>query len=58
VGLLCKLKERGFTLDRSMPGYPAELVDTGFPTLVTMAPGRLRGMTPDAPYIHGVAAGD
>jgi gamma-glutamyltranspeptidase len=58
AGLLCELEERGFTLERSMPGYPAGFVDTGFPTLVTMSPGRLRGMTPDASYVHGVAAGD
>lgn len=57
-GLLCQLQERGFTLERSMPGYPAGFVDTGFPTLVTMALGRLHGITPDAPYIHGLAAGD
>jgi gamma-glutamyltranspeptidase/glutathione hydrolase len=56
--LLCTLKRRGFTLDRSMPGMPAGYVDTGFPTLVTIAPGRLHGMTPDMSYIHGVAAGD
>jgi gamma-glutamyltranspeptidase/glutathione hydrolase len=58
AGLLCQLQERGFTLERSMPGYPAGFVDTGFPTLVTMSPGRIQGMTPDAPHIHGVAAGE
>jgi len=57
-GLLCQLRERGFTLERSMPGYPAGFVDTGFPTLVTMAAGRIHGMTPDAPYVHGLASGD
>ena len=30
----------------------------GFPTLVTIAPGRLHGMTPDMSYIEGAAAGD
>jgi hypothetical protein len=58
TGLLCQLKTRGFTLARSTPGVRGGYVDTGFPTLVTIAPGRLRGMTPDAPFIHGVAAGD
>jgi hypothetical protein len=56
--LLCALKQRGFRLERSMPGLPPGFVDTGFPTLVTIAPGRLHGMTPDMSYIHGVAAGD
>ncbi|MDB5215456.1 MAG: ggtA [Myxococcaceae bacterium] len=56
--LLCALKQRGFGLERSMPGMPVGLVDTGFPTLVTIAPGRLHGMTPDMSYIEGVAAGD
>ncbi|MFO0734841.1 MAG: gamma-glutamyltransferase [Labilithrix sp.] len=56
--LLCALQQRGFRLERSMPGLPAGFVDTGFPTLVTIAPGRLHGMTPDMSYIHGVAAGD
>jgi gamma-glutamyltranspeptidase/glutathione hydrolase len=56
--LLCALKQRGFVLERSMPGLPAGYVDTGFPTLVTIAPGRLHGMTPDMSYIEGVAAGD
>lgn len=56
--LLCAIQERGFRLERSMPGLPPGFVDTGFPTLVTIAPGRLRGMTPDMSYIHGVAAGD
>jgi hypothetical protein len=50
--------QRGFRLERSMPGLPAGYVDTGFPTLVTIAPRRLHGMTPDMSYIHGVAAGD
>jgi gamma-glutamyltranspeptidase/glutathione hydrolase len=56
--LLCTLQQRGFRLERAMPGLPVGFVDTGFPTLVTIAPGRLRGMTPDMSYIHGVAAGD
>jgi gamma-glutamyltranspeptidase/glutathione hydrolase len=56
--LLCMLRQRGFELRRSMPGYPAGFVDTGFPTLVTVKPGRIEGMTPDAPYIDGLAAGD
>ena len=56
--LLCVLKQRGLVLERSMPGLPPGYVDTGFPTLVTIAPGRLEGMTPDMSYIHGVAAGD
>jgi len=56
--LLCALQQRGFRLERSMPGLPPGFVDTGFPTLVTIAPGRLHGMTPDMSYIHGVAAGD
>ncbi len=56
--LLCELKQRGFHLDRSMPGLPAGYVDTGFPTLVTIAPGRLEAMTPEMSWIHGVAAGD
>ena len=58
TAILCTLKQRGFTLTRSMPYLPPGLVDTGFPTLVTIAPGRLHGMTPDMPYIEGVAAGD
>lgn len=56
--LLCQLQARGFTLERSMPGSRAGFVDTGFPTLVTIAPGHLHGMTPDAPFVHGLAAGD
>lgn len=56
--ILCALKQRGFTLTRSMPYMPPGMVDTGFPTLVTIAPGRLRGMTPEMSYIEGVAAGD
>jgi gamma-glutamyltranspeptidase/glutathione hydrolase len=56
--LLCTLKQRGFVLERASPGFPAGVVDTGFPTLVTIAPGRLHGMTPDMSYIEGVAAGD
>jgi gamma-glutamyltranspeptidase / glutathione hydrolase len=56
--LLCQLQARGFTLERSMPGARPGFVDTGFPTLVTMAPGHLHGMTPDAPFVHGLAAGD
>jgi gamma-glutamyltranspeptidase/glutathione hydrolase len=56
--LLCTSKKRGFTLSRSMPGAPAGFVDTGFPTLVTIAKGLLHGMTPDPSHIEGVAAGD
>lgn len=56
--LLCTLQQRGFRLERSMPGMPPGFVDTGFPTLVTIAPGQLHGMTPDMSYISGVAAGD
>lgn len=56
--LLCALQQRGFQLERSMPGLPPGFVDTGFPTLVTIAPGRLNGMTPDMSFIQGVAAGD
>ncbi len=56
--ILCTLKQRGFTLTRSMPYMPPGMVDTGFPTLVTIASGRLRGMTPEMSYIEGVAAGD
>ena len=56
--LLCALKHRGFVLERASPGMPVGFVDTGFPTLVTIAPGRLQGMTPDMSYINGVAAGD
>jgi hypothetical protein len=54
--LLCTMKGRGFTLDRSIPGYPAGIVDTGFPTLVIKTPTSLHGMTPE--LMHGVAAGD
>jgi hypothetical protein len=32
--LLCMLKQRGFILERASLGFPAGLVDTGFPTLV------------------------
>ena len=56
--ILCTLKQRGFALTRAMPYMPPGMVDTGFPTLVTLAPGRLRGMTPEMSYIEGVAAGD
>ena len=56
--LLCELKRRGFHLSRSMPGLPAGFVDTGFPTLVTMSPGKIQGMTPEVSFIHGIAAGD
>ena len=56
--LLCQLEARGITLERSTPGARAGFVDTGFPTLVTMTPGHLHGMTPDAPFVHGLAAGD
>lgn len=56
--LLCALEQRGFGLERKMPGLPAGYVDTGFPTLVTIAPGRLHGMTPEMSYINGIAAGD
>ena len=56
--LLCTLKQRGFPLTRSMPGAPAGFVDTGFPTLVTIAPGRIEGMPPDPSHIEGLAAGD
>lgn len=56
--LLCALKERGFGLERSMPGMPPGYVDTGFPTLVLVRGGELHGMTPDMSYIEGVAAGD
>lgn len=55
--LLCTLKQRGFTLERSMPGVPG-WVDTGFPTLVTIAPGTIHGMPPDPAHIEGLAAGD
>lgn len=41
-----------------MPGYPAGFVDTGFPTLVTIQEGHLEGITPEAPFIHGLAAGE
>jgi hypothetical protein len=58
VALLCTMKERGFLLERSMPGQATGFVDTGLPTLVTMGQGRLVGMTPDAPFISGLAAGD
>jgi hypothetical protein len=54
--LLCAMKNRGISLERSIPGYPPGIVDTGFPTLVTIAPGKLTGMTPE--LIQGVAAGD
>jgi gamma-glutamyltranspeptidase len=54
--LLCTLASRGIALRRSMPGYPPGIVDTGFPTIVTIAPGALRGMTPE--LMNGVAAGD
>jgi len=42
----------------STSGRPPGFIDTGFPTLVTIAPGRLHGMTPDMSFIRGVAAGD
>jgi gamma-glutamyltranspeptidase/glutathione hydrolase len=58
AALLCTMKERGFGLSRSMPGYPAGFVDTGFPTLVTFDNGAIHGMPPDAPFIHGSARGD
>jgi gamma-glutamyltranspeptidase / glutathione hydrolase len=62
AGLLCELSKRGFGLERSMRNYPRGFVDTGFPTLVTIAgaggTGRLHGMTPDAPYVQGRVAGD
>ena len=54
--LLCTMKSRGFTLERSMLGVSPGIVDTGFPTLVTIAPGTLRGMTPE--LVDGVAAGE
>ena len=58
--LLCTLKKRGFMLERSMPGYPPGIVDTGFPTLVTIArtetETEIEGMTPE--LMSGVAAGD
>ncbi len=56
AALLCTMKGKGFTLVRSMPGYPPGIVDTGFPTLVTISPGALRGMTPE--LVDGVAAAD
>lgn len=56
AALLCSVKQRGFFLDRAMPGFPPGVVDTGFPTLVTMAPGAIHGMTPER--MKGVAAGD
>lgn len=56
--LLCEMKARGLHLERRSGGLPPGLVDTGFPTLVTIAPGRLHGMTPDMPHINGVTAGD
>jgi gamma-glutamyltranspeptidase/glutathione hydrolase len=58
AALACELHKRGFTLERSMAHAPKGFVDTGFPTLVTIAPGKLQGMTPDAAHVHGVAAGD
>lgn len=45
--LLCTMKRRGFHLERSIEGYPAGIVDTGFPTLVTMGPNGIEGMTPE-----------
>jgi gamma-glutamyltranspeptidase / glutathione hydrolase len=54
--LLCALKARGFALSRSIPGYPPGIVDTGFPTVITMVPGKLTGMTPE--LVDGVAEGD
>jgi hypothetical protein len=38
AALLSKVRQRGFELERSMPGYLPGVVDAGFPTLV------LRGM--------------
>lgn len=54
--LLCEMKHRGLMLERSMPNYPPGYVDTGFPTLVTVEPTGLEGMTPD--LMSGVADGD
>lgn len=56
--LLCAVKTLGFALERAMPGFPPAIVDTGFPTLVTIAPGAIHGMPPDPAHIHGLAAGD
>jgi gamma-glutamyltranspeptidase/glutathione hydrolase len=56
ASLLCEVASRGIALQRSMPGYPPGIVDTGFPTIVTIAPGALHGMTPE--LMNGVAAGD
>jgi gamma-glutamyltranspeptidase/glutathione hydrolase len=60
--LLCALREHGLRLERSMREAWPGFVDTGFPTLVAIgrpsSSARLEGMTPDAPHIHGVAAGD
>jgi gamma-glutamyltranspeptidase/glutathione hydrolase len=54
--VLCAMKRRGLRLEGAMPGYPPGIVDTGFPTLLTLAPGKLHGMTPE--LMSGVAAGD
>ena len=56
--ILCTLRAHGFATARSSPPLPPGIVDTGFPTLVTIAPGKLQGMTPDPFFIEGVAAGD
>lgn len=56
--LLCAARSRGVMLERSMPGLPPGMVDTGFPTLVTITTAGIHGMTPDPGHIHGLAAGD
>jgi gamma-glutamyltranspeptidase len=62
TSLLCALRQRDLQVVRAMPGVPPGVVDTGFPTLVTIlgsASGRLlHGMAPDAGWIQGSAAGD
>jgi gamma-glutamyltranspeptidase/glutathione hydrolase len=62
ASVVCPVRADGFGLQQTEPPpYPpgTGLVDTGFPTVVTIAaspgPARLKGMTPE--WMNGVAAG-
>jgi gamma-glutamyltranspeptidase len=58
--VVCPVRVEGFELQQTQPpGYPPGVIDTGFPTVVTLGtapgPSRLKGMTPE--WMNGVAAG-
>jgi gamma-glutamyltranspeptidase / glutathione hydrolase len=60
ASVVCPVRAAGFELKQSQPpGYPPGVIDTGFPTVVTLdtapGPSHLKGMTPE--WMSGVAAG-